>query len=198
MNKMVMASIKKGGPYSSGAHYLALAFKENDQYYLLNTGKRDTVGFISASDVKKNILGILNAGLYEIYPKDCSNLTIPNGTGSGGNINVEDYYDIFGPNEDTGCDTIFMTDGELNEFGEFLDGVYLFIKVAAPVLVIVLSTIDYLKAIASSNADEIKKCNKRTITRVIIGIIIFFLPYLLDLLFHMFGLYDISRCNIGT
>jgi len=47
---------------------------------------------------------------------------------------VEDYYDIFGPNEDTGCDTIFMTDGELNEFGEFLDGVYLFIKVLLTIL----------------------------------------------------------------
>lgn len=54
-----------------------------------------------------------------------------------------------------------------------------------------------MKAIASSSADEIKKATNRTIKRLVIGVLVFFLPYLLDLLFHLFGLYDLSRCGIG-
>jgi len=87
--------------------------------------------------------------------------------------------------------------GEYNEFYEFLQGLFTLIKIAAPVLVIALSTIDYIKALASSNADEMKKVTQRTIKRAVIGLIVFFLPFLLDILFELFGLYDISGCNIG-
>ena len=46
--------------------------------------------------------------------------------------------------------------------------------------------------------DEVKKANKRTIKRVAVGLVIFFLPFLLDILFEIFGLVDASRCGIGT
>lgn len=78
-----------------------------------------------------------------------------------------------------------------------LDGIYTVMKIAAPVLVIVLSTIDYIKAIANQNADEMKKVNKRTIKRIVIGLVVFFLPNLLDLLFRLFGLYNINGCDVG-
>ena len=73
-----------------------------------------------------------------------------------------------------------------------------FIKIATPALVIILSTIDYLGAIAKSNDDEVKKANKRTVKRVVIGLAIFFLPFLLDIVFEIFGLVDVSRCGIGS
>ena len=46
--------------------------------------------------------------------------------------------------------------------------------------------------------DEVKKANKRTVQRVIIGLAIFFLPFILDIVFDIFGLVDASRCGIGT
>ena len=57
---------------------------------------------------------------------------------------------------------------------------------------------DYIKAIASSNADDMKKANQRTIKRLIVGLIVFFLPFLLEILFELFGLYDLSTCGVGT
>jgi len=97
------------------------------------------------------------------------------------------------------CHALLATnDGELNDFGEFLQGLFTLIKIAAPVLVIALSTIDYIKALTASNADEMKKVTQRTIKRVVVGLIVFFLPFLLDVLFHLFGLYDIGTCGIGA
>lgn len=90
------------------------------------------------------------------------------------------------------------SDGKPTELYNMLQDIFNFIKMATPVLVIVLSTIDYLGAIAKSNDDAVKKANSRTIKRVIIGLAIFFLPFLLDIVFRIFGLVDVSRCKIGT
>lgn len=85
-----------------------------------------------------------------------------------------------------------------NDFYYMIQDLFNLIKIATPALVIILSLIDYLGAIAKSNDDEVKKANKRTIKRVAIGLAIFFLPFILDIVFEIFGLVDASRCGIGT
>ena len=94
------------------------------------------------------------------------------------------------------CNTIFLTNGELNELGKAVNEFFTLIKVIAPVLIIALSTMEYIKAITSNNADEMKKTNKRTIKRIVIGLVLFFLPDLLNLLFKIFGLYGIEICTM--
>ncbi len=93
---------------------------------------------------------------------------------------------------------IDKSDGQPNDLYNMLQELFGFIKIATPALVIILSTIDYLGAIVKSNDDEVKKANKRTIKRVVIGLAIFFLPFLLDIIFNIFGLVDVSRCGIGS
>ena len=46
--------------------------------------------------------------------------------------------------------------------------------------------------------DNLKKVNQKTIKRVIAGLIVFFIPLLLDILFKLFGIYDLSTCGIGS
>ncbi len=100
---------------------------------------------------------------------------------------------------DLNCETIFYNaDGSKKEIKKILDNVFIIIEIAAPVIAIILSVLDYLKAIASGSNIEIKKVNTRTIKRIIFAVLIIFLPYLLDLIFNILGLYDISRCNIGS
>lgn len=112
---------------------------------------------------------------------------------------VTDPYPGF-PSLETGtnfdCHTVFLNgDGSETELRKILDNVYKIIRIAAPVLAIALSTIDYIKAVADTKA--FGKANKRTIIRVAIAIAIMLLPTILDLLFNLFGLYDLSRCEIG-
>lgn len=86
--------------------------------------------------------------------------------------------------------------GNLNNLGELLQNIFTIMKIAAPILTIALSIVDYIKAIIKAS-DSLKKTNLRVIKRASLGIAIFILPYFLDLLFHLFGLYDISRCGIS-
>ena len=88
--------------------------------------------------------------------------------------------------------------GQKNELYNIVQEAFTFIKILTPILVGVLSLIDYIKAITSSSDDEVKKATQRTIKRLVVGVLLFFLPFLLDLLFDIFGLTDVSRCGIGT
>lgn len=95
------------------------------------------------------------------------------------------------------CKTIFKnSDGTFNAFGEFVQDIFTLLKFAAPVMVFAFSTVDYVKAISAQNADEIKKANGRFIKRLVAGIAVFFLPFILDFIFDIFGLYGLDTCGI--
>ncbi len=83
--------------------------------------------------------------------------------------------------------------GDLNNFGKLLQDIFHIMQIAAPILAVVLSIIDFMKSLANPS---LNKVILRTVRRLVIAIILIFLPYLIDLLFDVFGLYDISRCNI--
>lgn len=113
-------------------------------------------------------------------------------------------YDIYGDNfinkpessNDFTCQTILINQyGEPTEFKKILDGIFNLIQVAAPLIAIALTILDYYKVLTTTG--DTKKANIRTIKRIVIATLIVFLPLLLDLLFHLFGLYDLSTCNIG-
>lgn len=213
-NEMVLASIIGGKfdptPNNSSGHYVILAFKDENGYYVMNTGAKATTGYFNESDITTNIINKKNQGFFEMAPTGCDN-TSPSGTTSSGTGNTANTgngtsnKDPFSTTEDititsgeTTCGTLFVnSDGSLNELGKSLNSLYTLIKIATPALVLILTTIDYAKAIASQDDGNIKKSTQKTIKRLIIGLFIFFLPFLLDLLFHLFGLYSISRCNIG-
>ncbi len=194
--KAVMISVR-GGIYDSDSsgHYMAIPFKKGEQYYLLNTGSRYAEKYISEDTLKKEILGHVNAGVFSIIPTTCDNVS---GGAEEPGRTEDPYPNIFPDVEgDHQGNVFFYSDGSATPFKEFLDGLFLLIRILTPILVIVLSTIDYIKAIASANQDDLKKTNQKTIKRVIIGLIVFFLPFLLELIFHLFGLYDISTGGIG-
>ena len=108
-------------------------------------------------------------------------------------------YSLIVNSNDFNCKAILVdiNTGELNNLGKLLQDIFTIIKIMGPVLAICLSVIDFIKTLSSNEpGKEQKKALKRTVIRLAIAIILLFLPYLLDLLFHSFGLYDISRCGI--
>ena len=128
------------------------------------------------------------------------------GGGSSGNVPSGLDHDKYPGNgfsqvetKDITCKNIFMkNETELNDLGEAMQGFFNLIKIATPIIVLILTTIDYIKAIINQDDGEIKKATQRGVKRLIFGILIFLLPFLLDLIFHAFGLYDISTCGIGS
>lgn len=61
--------------------------------------------------------------------------------------------------------------------------VLLFLKIAIPLVIIILGTIDFGKAVVSSDEKAIQKSGVSLAKRVLLGIIIFFVPTLVNAVF---------------
>ena len=82
------------------------------------------------------------------------------------------------------CDVIFV--GSVKDIVKML---ILGIRIAVPVMLILLSMIEFMKAV--SDADKMPTAKKNTITRLIIGVIVFLLPSFIKLIFT---LADLDSC----
>lgn len=92
------------------------------------------------------------------------------------------------------CDDIFG-----GKFGKYLTNAIRIMRYAVPLLLIGLSIADFFKALASQDDSQIKKAISTFKTRAIIGLLIFFVPTLINLILKMSGLsetYDICILDI--
>ncbi len=118
---------------------------------------------------------------------------------SGGSL-VDPYqFPTILSSQNFNCKTVLVNNytGQLNGLGQFLKDLFTILKWGGPTLAIVLSILDFIKALTDSNPKEAqKKALNRTVKRLIIGLIILLLPFILEFLFDIFGLYDISTCEL--
>lgn len=75
-----------------------------------------------------------------------------------------------------------------NSLKDLLHHYWKWVMFATPILLIVVMTMDFIKAMASGDADSIRKSTSNAIKRVIAGIILLALPWALEVLFGWFGL----------
>ena len=79
---------------------------------------------------------------------------------------------------------------------EWLNWLWFVIRTATPILMVVLITVDMVKAMASSKEDEMKHAQQNAIKRILIGVIIFFVPTLINLLLNIVDGFS-GGCGIG-
>lgn len=80
-------------------------------------------------------------------------------------------------------------DVDCNSWGDAkkdMQNIFNFVKVIIPLLVIGLSTFDFIKAIVQKDDKDIKKAFTRLMKRFIIAILLFFIPVILELLLRLF------------
>ncbi len=75
-------------------------------------------------------------------------------------------------------------DGLLPVF-TFIGNVISFIKIAVPIILILMGSIDLTKAVMASKDDDIKKAQSTLIKRAVIGVVIFFIPTIVTLLLNL-------------
>lgn len=63
-----------------------------------------------------------------------------------------------------------------------------YMRIIAPTLVAILSSIDYAKAVITSDEEDMKKVQKKLITRLILCVVLFIIPTIVELLLNVFGL----------
>lgn len=103
------------------------------------------------------------------------------------NASEEFLYEAGGedPLKVTSCEAIV---GQ-GTFAYYLNQAFRFIQYLGPVLVIIYSTIEYIKVVASADADLLKKTNKRTITRIVFALLLFLIPIIIKVILNIFGFY---------
>ena len=69
-------------------------------------------------------------------------------------------------------------------------------QIAGPILVIIMTIIDLIKATATGGKDDLSKVGKKTVKRLIYAVLLFLIPTILNLVFSIFGVYGV--CGIGT
>jgi len=90
------------------------------------------------------------------------------------------YLVMFGINE-----IVFAAGMNCSSLGDLktdMQNVFNFIKIVVPLLVIGLSSFDFIKAITGKNDRDIKKAFNRLLKRFLYAILLFFLPVILELL----------------
>ena len=74
----------------------------------------------------------------------------------------------------------------------FLD----YIKIIGPVLVIILSSIDFASVIVKGDDDAMAKAKKKLTTRLILAGCLFFIPIFVTLLLDLFGITGNATCGL--
>ena len=146
----------------------------------------------SGRNVSNKLYSSKVSGSYEVSPNANSNIvqgTCPEPDDTqGGNP------DPIGPGKEfENCTDLF---GENSETFNLLKESFRAITIVAPIIVIVLSIMDFIKAVAASDDKAIKEAQSKFVKRLVICVLIFFLPNILKILFNLvgnqFGICDIA------
>ena len=79
----------------------------------------------------------------------------------------------------------------------YLQKIFSVMKYAGIILVVVLSTFDFIASSASKDEDKLKKTVNKLIIRLVICIVIFLIPSLLQYIFTLIDVYSPSICNLN-
>lgn len=167
------------------------------QIYALERGenKMPVIGHLIAGS------GVLQNGFTSIKSIRFVNISQE----SSGTENGENSGGGSSEGTNTGSDRVAVTsycsdDLELLKTFKFIGRILSVVKILIPLIIIILGVIDFFRAVIASKDDEIKKSMKSLMFRAISGVIIFFLPTIINLIFMLvddWGNYrtDYSVCS---
>ncbi len=121
-----------------------------------------------------------------------SETTIDNGKDNDDieTAHIKGWTPIVLKNKITSCEQLLSDD-----FLEIMKYVFLIIKIATPIILIVFTMLDFTKAVADSD-EAMKKAVNNFIKRGIIALAIFLLPDVLNFILNVTGIGD-GTCGIG-
>lgn len=110
-------------------------------------------------------------------------------------IDEEEYYSEFKAEGLVGFDkdkfdcsdyeTIFGDKDDPESIRGMLEVILQYVRVIVPILIITLGTIDFAKAVIAAKEDNMKKAQTDFIKRVIMGVAVFFVPVLIDIIMDL-------------
>jgi len=93
------------------------------------------------------------------------------------------------------CETIFLDNGKYNSTYKLLNSVFKFIQYLGIVLASVLSIVDFIKVVPTQDKDVLKKATNKSLIRLMIAILLFFVPIILNLILQLIG-FNSPMCGL--
>ena len=113
------------------------------------------------------------------------------------NVKNDVNNDIFGGEysiEIKDNDTTYASDDleakckKIEKIKPYISTIYTLLRYAAPALIIIFSTIEFTGVVLSGEDEKMEKAKKHFITRLIVGIVVLILPFILEFIFRLAGL----------
>ena len=112
---------------------------------------------------------------------------------------VSDLYDNY--NQDQECDgtdnSILGNVNDENSVAWLLQMILNFIKILGPILVVLLSGVDFLIVIFKSDDEAMGKAQKKLAKRLVLAGLLFFIPLLVQVILGVFGITSNSTCGLS-
>ena len=96
------------------------------------------------------------------------------------------------------CSSFLGDKNDSNDPAYYLNFIFNLLKYIAIVILFVFSIIEFGKAVISNDNDALKKAVQKTIKRLVICIVIFFLPQLINFIMELLGVIEDPTCGIGV
>jgi len=87
--------------------------------------------------------------------------------------------------EPAACEAIFGSASDPESLRSLINEILMYPKILVPIIIIVFGMLDFGKAVIASKEDEMRKAQATFIKRVLIGVVVFFVPAIVDLLMHV-------------
>ena len=108
--------------------------------------------------------------------------------------NIREWISGYNGNQD--CNSIFGSVGDEGSVAWLINEVLDYLRILGPLLVLVLSSIDFTKAIIQNDDDTMKKAQKKLINRLLLAAVLFIIPSLVTLILEIFGFTSGVACGI--
>ena len=105
---------------------------------------------------------------------------------NGEQITKEMYYSTFVVSGTDHIDASILSCEDIftDDIKSLINEIMTYIRIIVPILIILLGTVDLAKAVIASKEDAIKKAQADLIKRVLIGVAVFFVPVLVDIVMY--------------
>lgn len=101
---------------------------------------------------------------------------------------------IISPGIPGGSENLDDCEGMLGDLTPIVNNLLTFIQYLGPILVAVLTIVDFIKAVASGDAGDMKKAANRLMKRIVVAILLFFIPLICKTVFGIVGITVPNDC----
>lgn len=112
----------------------------------------------------------------------------PNNGSNNGNVTLDDLKeDLNSYNQSTTCNGILGEPDNEESVAWLLQQILNYIKILGPILVVILSSMDFAKAIIASDDESMKKAEKKLMIRLVLAVALFLVPTLVSVMLNVLG-----------